>query len=82
MDLGILAGESLGTTSVPRLELFLDAVGSLIRDHGMSTHMYINILVQMRLGDWQQAHPDIESPFTREETMESCAELQSRDDFE
>jgi hypothetical protein len=90
MDLGILAGESLGaladenfdTTSVPRLELFLDAVGSLIRDHGMSTHMYIDNLIHMPLGDWQQAHPDIESPFTREEMEEFCAELQSRDDFE
>jgi hypothetical protein len=62
MNLGILAGESIGTTSVPRLELFLDAVGSLIRDHGMSTHMYIDNLIHMPLGDWQQAHPDIESP--------------------
>jgi hypothetical protein len=52
MDLGILAGESLGTTSVLRLELFLDAVGSLIRDLGMSTHMYIDNLIHMPLGDW------------------------------
>jgi hypothetical protein len=79
---GILAGESTGTTLDLRLELFLQAVGSLIRDFSLSTHMYIDNLAHIPLGDWQQAHPDIESPFTREEMMEYCAELQSRDDFE
>jgi hypothetical protein len=82
MDLGILGGESIGTTSVLRLELFLDAVGSLIRDHVMSTHMYTDNLAHMPLSDWQRAHPDIESPLTREEMVEFCTELQSRDDFE
>jgi hypothetical protein len=44
--------------------------------------MYINNLVHLLLSDWQRVHTVIRCPFTREEMIGFCAELQSRDDFE
>jgi hypothetical protein len=69
------------SASSSRLGLFKEAIIYMIVDHGLDSFMRIEMLVNAPLDDWQEFHEGIQAPFTVEEILMFCHEMEGKSNF-
>jgi hypothetical protein len=69
------------SASSSRLGLFKEAITYMIVDHGCDSFMRIEMLANASLDEWKEFHEGIQAPFTAEEILMFCHEMEGKSNF-